>query len=392
MKGKKLLSLVLGASLMLGAAVGVKPILKELMAESTTVATMDCTQKGLSGTPVTPTTSKTSKKDTYYQDNGTAGTDVCTFTLKNSSALWTTTPQSINFTAVLGGGTVTHDLVSPVQVSLLDSSSNVVSSTTTDVTKKITTAGGDTYNISIPTCANVYGFKLTHLKEDGFNVRYFTFALSYVAASGEGGGSSSSNSSTSSNNTSSSVSSSTANNPNFVWNISTWPDRVKDKAVSPQALNEVVSISKVTHGGTNTRYWDSDLRMYKNGGSITFSVADGYKLDKIVFTGKTPATVDVGTYENLIWTAGSNPVFNVTFTATDTSNTSSVSFYYSTYVATTFNITFDSNGGTFAQGKGATVSGNVGETLRVTLPTSADFSVIPDDGNASLVGWKVGET
>ena len=81
--------------------------------------------------------------------------------------------------------------------------------------------------------------------------------------------------------------------------------------VAPAASNgtsingEVVSgavTMTATHGGTDTRIWNSngkmDLRIYK-GGSITFSVPDGYNITKITYTGaKNVPTVWTGSEQS----------------------------------------------------------------------------------------------
>ena len=62
-----------------------------------------------------------------------------------------------------------------------------------------------------------------------------------------------------------------------------------------------------TDGDTKTRVWNSqgstDLRMYKNGGSMTFSVSSG-KITKIVLTGNTVSgfSASVGTFSSDTWT------------------------------------------------------------------------------------------
>ena len=118
-----------------------------------------------------------SAKTGYYQDN----TGDCYMQILNTSAYWTTTPTSISLDAKIGGGTANRDLTNAVYVSLLDQNGDVIASTQTSVTAHITTAAGDDYTISIPVTNNVYGVKLSHEKESGYNVRYYSFSLSYVA-------------------------------------------------------------------------------------------------------------------------------------------------------------------------------------------------------------------
>lgn len=74
---------------------------------------------------------------------------------------------------------------------------------------------------------------------------------------------------------------------------------------------------KATDGGTATRVWNSSgatsLRVYKNGGSLTFS---GATISKIVFTGSslTKQTADTGSYSEGTWTGSAS---SVKFTAND---------------------------------------------------------------------------
>lgn len=133
---------------------------------TTTGGTFDATFTGKSG---------------YYQDN----TGTCYLQILNNSAYWTTTPSSITLTSSIGGGSGNQDLSNAVYAVLLDSNGDEISSTATSITSHITTAGGDTYNnTSIPVANNVYGIRIYHTKETGYNVRYYSFTLSYEASSG----------------------------------------------------------------------------------------------------------------------------------------------------------------------------------------------------------------
>lgn len=85
------------------------------------------------------------------------------------------------------------------------------------------------------------------------------------------------------------------------------------------------------NGSVATRIYNSkgscDLRVYKNGGKLTFSAADGYLIKSISFVGgKTTAiSVDSGVYADNVWTGKSQ---SVTFTATNTLQISSASLVY----------------------------------------------------------------
>ena len=85
------------------------------------------------------------------------------------------------------------------------------------------------------------------------------------------------------------------------------------------------------NGSTATRIYNSkgscDLRVYKDGGKLTFSAADGYLIKSISFVGgKTTAiSVDSGVYADNVWTGKSQ---SGTFTATNTLQISSASLVY----------------------------------------------------------------
>ena len=83
----------------------------------------------------------------------------------------------------------------------------------------------------------------------------------------------------------------------------------------------------VTHGGTATRVWNSngstDLRVYKNGGSLTFTVPIGYKINKITFTG---SSVNFSNVTNNVWQG--TPASSVTLSATNTSNITTITVEY----------------------------------------------------------------
>lgn len=79
-----------------------------------------------------------------------------------------------------------------------------------------------------------------------------------------------------------------------------------------------------TDGSTATRLWNSgtaiDLRIYKSGGSFTFTVPEGQVIEKIEFSGTVAATAGTGTYDSSTktWTQPDEQVNAVTFTATNT--------------------------------------------------------------------------
>ena len=119
----------------------------------------------------------------YYQDgSGTTGIKL----YSTQTPICSSTPSSVTFTASVGGGSGNKDLSNSVYVCYIDSSGDVIANTETEVTSHITTAGGDTYNIIMPTSSatSAYGIYIYHTKETGYNVRYYSFSLSYVAGGG----------------------------------------------------------------------------------------------------------------------------------------------------------------------------------------------------------------
>lgn len=91
-----------------------------------------------------------------------------------------------------------------------------------------------------------------------------------------------------------------------------------------------VSLS-ATDGGTATRVYNSqgntDLRIYKNGGSLTFSVDNSKNITSIVMTGGTTNkfTANVGTFSNGTWEGSAS---SVTLTATDTGKIDTITVTY----------------------------------------------------------------
>ena len=98
--------------------------------------------------------------------------------LKGTSPLFSTEPDKIEFTARLGGGTDKADLDYDVEVCLVDASGNEINSTKTTVATGLTNDPVN-YTVSVPYSASAYGVKLMHMKENGWNARYYSFKLSY---------------------------------------------------------------------------------------------------------------------------------------------------------------------------------------------------------------------
>lgn len=88
-----------------------------------------------------------------------------------------------------------------------------------------------------------------------------------------------------------------------------------------------------TDGGTNTRVWNSggtfDLRIYKGGGSLTFSALAGFKISKVAFTGSDTKYFEApagGTFEDSTWSGWSE---SITLTATATNRINTITVTYS---------------------------------------------------------------
>lgn len=110
----------------------------------------------------------------------------------------------------------------------------------------------------------------------------------------------------------------------------TKPETSKGTEISSSIVKNEITLT-TSNGSTNTRIWNSsgtcDLRVYKDGGKLKFSAADGYLIKSISFIGSktTAISVDNGAYADNMWTGESQ---SVTFTATNTLQISSASVVY----------------------------------------------------------------
>lgn len=97
------------------------------------------------------------------------------------------------------------------------------------------------------------------------------------------------------------------------------------------------SINKVTmrctSAKTATRIWrtgtQTDLRFYKNGGSITFTVPTGQQITNIAFTGTLGSHCNTGQLNGKEWSDGGIPTNSVTFTAKDKNYIKTITITYS---------------------------------------------------------------
>lgn len=89
-----------------------------------------------------------------------------------------------------------------------------------------------------------------------------------------------------------------------------------------------------TSARTSTRIWrtndQTELRFYKKGGSITFTVPTGYQITNIVFNGThLNSTANKGQLNGLEWTDNGISTNAVTFTAKETNNIQTIKITYS---------------------------------------------------------------
>ncbi len=128
---------------------------------------------------------KAAAKDGFYQDSGTKNSTIVSIALYHpTTKLFATTPLSVTFTAKLGGGSAKDPLNYNVYACFVDKDGNNIADTEVTVTTKITDKNGSDFivNMSTAKATDAYGVKIYHMKEDGWNVRYYGFSLSYEAA------------------------------------------------------------------------------------------------------------------------------------------------------------------------------------------------------------------
>lgn len=125
-----------------------------------------------------------SAKAEYYQDkNASEGLDLDL--KKSSGTIWTTSPTTLSLKVKVGGGTTKDPLANNVIAYFLDSSGNVIISSATTVTTKVETTTGQEYTVSMPSTNNVAGIRIHHDKDADYNVRIYSFSLTYGTPSGK---------------------------------------------------------------------------------------------------------------------------------------------------------------------------------------------------------------
>ena len=144
--------------------------------ETGTLFTADLTDTAAVNNGYTITFGNASDKTGYYQDGSTVGNQTY-FKVMSTSRLFTSEPDTIEFTANLGSGNNVDDLTNNVEVCLVDQSGNDISSTRRTLTSSISTTTRE-YSVELPYSADAYGVKLYHVKTSGYNIRFFSFSLS----------------------------------------------------------------------------------------------------------------------------------------------------------------------------------------------------------------------
>lgn len=145
---------------------------------NTTLFVADLTSTMSVGAGYTISKANTSEQTGFYQDSGTNGSSVNSFTVKGSSPLFIFEPTEIRLSVCLATGTVKDPMDNSVQACLVDSSGKEIDSTTVVVASALTKDPTNYYAL-IPYSANAYGLKIKHLKEAGYSTRYYCFELSY---------------------------------------------------------------------------------------------------------------------------------------------------------------------------------------------------------------------
>ena len=169
-------SLLLLCALIVGSSAWADPI--ELISWSRS----GTTDKYSSGFTFAPS-AKASAKEGFYQDSGTKNSTIVSIALYHpTNKLFESTPESVTFTAKLGGGSVKDPLDYNVFACYVDKDGNDIEGTEVTLTTKITDKNGSDFPVSMSTAkaTEAYGVKIYHMKEDSWNVRYYGFSLSYV--------------------------------------------------------------------------------------------------------------------------------------------------------------------------------------------------------------------
>ena len=128
----------------------------------------------------TYTSNKTNDKAGYTQDSGTKDADIVHLQIKAESQIINEEPSAIIVTAHLGAGADRDELTYPVNAVLVDAEGNNVGDPVV-LTNSIPDKNGADFSANLPTAnyANVRGVKISHMKEDSWNIRYYSMSFKY---------------------------------------------------------------------------------------------------------------------------------------------------------------------------------------------------------------------
>ena len=121
-------------------------------------------------------------KTGYYQDGSNNPAFIKLY--RTSTPLFPTTPTEITFTAKLGGGTTkSFSSGDEVYVCFVDKDGSDITASKKVVTDRITTTTGSDFSVKLSTSyvSTAYGVKIYHKKVTSYNVRYYSFSLSYTS-------------------------------------------------------------------------------------------------------------------------------------------------------------------------------------------------------------------
>ena len=116
--------------------------------------------------------------DGFYQDGGSVG-DIRYVGAKRSTAIFSSAPSAVTIYATLGGGTANHSLGNSVYACYVDADGNDIAGSAVELTSAISSTTGSEFSADMSTtlATSAYGVKIYHEKENGYNVRYFSFHL-----------------------------------------------------------------------------------------------------------------------------------------------------------------------------------------------------------------------
>lgn len=153
---------------------------------------------------------------------------------------------------------------------------------------------------------------------------------------------------------------------------------------SKTILHEGITMTS-TKGTENARIWNKDgnlyFRIYKGGGSVTFTVPQSYNITEIVFTGTIKLSEIDGKTE---WTGNSN---SVTFTASETNNIKTATITYISdgeIIKQPANLAFSPTQLNLETGQTQVVEFTKATTADVTF-TSSNESVATYDASTSTI-------